>query len=88
MKNDTEDRIIASTKRLRIRELRLSDLDALYELYTSCEEEPDVEPLSADRDEEYVKLHAYIDYMYGFYGVGLWAVCEKQTGRLIGRCGV
>ena len=34
------------------------------------------------------KLKSYIHYIYGFYGFGLWAVCLKESGRLIGRCGL
>ena len=41
-----------------------------------------------DYDVEKAKLESYIFYMYGFYGFGLFAVCLKDSGRLIGRCGV
>ena len=78
---------IIETERLIIRNFDPEDLDALYQLY----EESDtryIEPLSEDRDEELAKLKSYIHYVYGFYGFGLWAVCLKENGRLIGRCGL
>ena len=79
--------IIADTGRLCIRQLRVQDLDALYDIYNSWESLPGIYPLSSDKDEEYVKLRSYIQCMYGFYGVGLWAVCLRENGRMIGHCG-
>ena len=78
---------IIETERLVIRNFDPEDLDALYRLY----EESDIryiEPLSEDREEELEKLKSYIHFIYGFYGFGLWAVCLKEGGRLIGRCGL
>lgn len=79
--------VIIETPRLILREFVPEDLAGLYSLY----EESDtrfLEPLSKDRDEELEKLKSYIHYVYGFYGFGLWAVCLKKSGRLIGRCGL
>lgn len=78
---------IIETDRLILREFIPEDLDDIYRLYG----ESDVsflQPLSEDRQEEREKLKSYIRYSYGFYGVGLWAVCLKESGRLIGRCGL
>ncbi len=38
--------------------------------------------------EEREKLQAYIDFVYAFYGFGMWAVCDRTTDRIIGRCGL
>ena len=79
--------IILETPRLILREFVPEDLAGLYRLY----EESDtryIAPLSEDPDEELVILKNYIHYIYGFYGFGLWAVCLKETGELIGRCGL
>ena len=79
--------IIMETPRLILREFVPEELAGLYRLY----EESDtryIEPLSKDKDEELEKLKSYIHYIYGFYGFGLWAVCLKEDGRLIGRCGL
>lgn len=79
--------IIIETQRLIIREFEPGDLDGLYRIY----EESDtrfLQPLSENREEELEKLKSYIQYVYGFYGFGLWAVCLKESGCLIGRCGL
>lgn len=79
--------IILETPRLILREFVPEDLAGLYRLY----EESDttyIDPLCEDPDEEMVVLKNYIHYIYGFYGFGLWAVCLKDTGELIGRCGL
>lgn len=78
---------VIETSRLLIREFEAGDINALYDLY----EESDtrfLQPLSEDREEELEKLKSYIHYIYGFYGFGLWAVCLKDSGRIIGRCGI
>ncbi len=80
--------IIAETPRLIIREFTTKDIDCLYDLYNSWGKNlPGINPLSTDKDEEYVKMRSYIQWMYGFYEVGLWAVCDKESGMIIGRCG-
>ena len=80
--------IVAQTPRLIIREFTTRDIDCLYDLYNSWGTNlPGINPLSTDKDEEYVKMKSYIQWMYGFYEVGLWAVCDKVSGKIIGRCG-
>ena len=81
-------KIIAETESLILREFAMGDLDSIYSMYSDTDNTKFIEPLSADRDEERVKLRNYIMYAYGFYGVGFWAVIEKESGRLIGRCGL
>lgn len=81
------ENVMIETPRLILREFVPEDLAGLYSLY----EESDtrfLEPLSENREEELEKLKSYIHYIYGFYGFGLWAVCLKESGRLIGRCGL
>ena len=82
-----DSRVITVTQRLVIRQLEIGDLDGLYEIHSSWGPVKGVEPLSCDRKEEAQKLQSYIHFMYGFYGTGLWAVCLRSSGRLIGRCG-
>lgn len=80
------DTFLIETPRLILREFVPEDLAGLYRLY----EESDtryIEPLAKDSEEELEKLKSYIHYIYGFYGFGLWAVCLKESGELIGRCG-
>lgn len=78
---------IGETDRCLIRELSLSDLPALYELYDKPGMTDYVEPLYDNETElEYQK--AYIENMYGFYEYGMWLVFSKETGKLIGRAGL
>ena len=44
--------------------------------------------LFEDRDEEQRYIRDYIEKVYGFYGFGMWTVCLKETGEVIGRAGL
>lgn len=78
---------IGETDRCLIRELSLSDLPALYELYDKPGMTDYVEPLY-DYETELEYQNAYIENMYGFYEYGMWLVFSKETGKLIGRAGL
>lgn len=78
---------IGETDRCLIRELSLSDLPALYELYAKPSMTDYVEPLY-DYETELEYQKAYIENMYGFYEYGMWLVFSKETGKLIGRAGL
>ena len=78
---------ISETERCLIRELSLSDLPALYELYAKPGMTEYVEPLY-DYETELEYQKAYIENMYGFYEYGMWLVFSKETGKLIGRAGL
>ena len=78
---------IGETDRCLIRELSLSDLPALYELYDKPGMTDYVEPLY-DYETELEYQKAYIENMYGFYEYGMWLVFSKKTGKLIGRAGL
>ena len=78
---------ILETERLVVRELNLSDMDALFELY-SYEGMTDYMEGLYSYEEEYNYQKAYIENMYRFFGYGMWLVFEKETGKLVGRAGV
>lgn len=78
---------IGETDRCQIRELSLSDLPALYELYDKPGMTDFVEPLY-DYETELEYQKAYIENMYDFYEYGMWLVFSKETGKLIGRAGL
>lgn len=78
---------IGETDRCLIRELSLSDLPALYELYDKRGMTDFVEPLY-DYETELEYQKAYIENMYGFYEYGMWLVFSRETGKLIGRAGL
>lgn len=78
---------IGETDRCLIRELSLSDLPELYELYDKPGMTDFVEPLY-DYETELEYQKAYIENMYGFYEYGMWLVFSRETGKLIGRAGL
>lgn len=78
---------IAVTERLVIREMVAEDLEDLYLLYEDPEARKFLEPPSADREKEAAILASYIEKVYPFYGCGMWAVCDREDGRMIGRVG-
>lgn len=74
------------TERLILREYTLSDFKALYEIFSDPETMQHYpEPFDVDR------VYGWISWNttnYKKYGFGLWAVCLKETGELIGDCGI
>lgn len=78
---------ILTTERLIVRELELSDLDALFEMYSYEGMTEYMEGLYP-YEEEYAYQKAYIESMYRFFGYGMWLVFEKETGKLVGRAGI
>ena len=78
---------ILTTGRCVVKEFSMEYLDALFELYAGEGMTDYVEPLYPyEKEREYQE--SYIRYMYGFYGYGMWIVCDRESGKLIGRAGV
>lgn len=78
---------IATTERIVLRELTLSDMKDLYEIY----QQPEIKKYMydiGDYQTELGKLEAYIKNVYHFYQFGYWGVFDTKTNRLIGRCGI
>lgn len=74
------------TDRLILREYTMDDFDAIYEIL-SDEETMQHYPHPFDEN----KVRYWISWNienYKIYGFGLWAVVLKETGRLIGDCGI
>lgn len=74
------------TKRLFLREMRERDFDALYEIWA----DPDTmrhypAPLDAAGVRAWIAKNRD---RYRVFGFGGWAVCLKETGELIGACGL
>jgi RimJ/RimL family protein N-acetyltransferase len=83
-----EGTTVIETERLVLRRLSMDDVDALAETYR----DPDVRryfpegPLDGEETREEVAW--VIEVYYGRFGFGLWATILKDTGALIGRCGL
>lgn len=79
---------IAETERLKIREITLSDVPRLYELYGGEGITKYMEPLFDDMEQELAYTKNYIENVYKFYGYGMWVIELKESGEVIGRVGL
>ena len=79
---------VLETERLVLRRLTMGDVDALADMYG----DPDVRRYFPEgtltRDETSDEVAWIIDVYYGRFGFGLWGTVLKETGALIGRCGL
>jgi len=77
---------ILETERLFLREMTMGDFDALYAVLS----DPEIMqhyPYSFDEE----RVRSWIERNMKRYtddGFGLWAVCLKDTGEMIGDCGL
>lgn len=66
--------------------------NVLLERFDAAAEIPSGQSLlydvSLDEDEELEKYLAYIHTVYPVFGFGLWSVVRKETGDVIGWCGL
>lgn len=79
---------ILETNRLFLRHLQPDDLDSLYSLY--CD--PDVIKYVPDAPRTYAETREELEWFENGHPkhpeFGLWATIYKDTGKLIGRCGL
>ena len=79
---------ICETERCFIRETTVEDVESFYTIYKDKSVTEYMEDLFKDPEEERQYIRDYIDKVYGFYGFGMWTVCLKSTGEVIGRAGL
>lgn len=79
---------ILDTKRCIIRETKVEDVDAFYDIYSEPMITKYMENLFEDREAEIQYTKDYIEKVYGFYGFGMWTVVLKETNEVIGRAGL
>ncbi len=82
----TQTKII-ETRRLVLRNLTRQDLDAYVALYLEADVHRSLFDAPGSQAETVNEFEAVLD-SYGRYGLGLWAAILKNTGLLIGRCGL
>lgn len=79
---------ICETDRCVIRETTEEDVEFFYRIY----EEPSIteymENLFDDPEDERQYARDYKKNVYSFYGFGMWTICLKETGEVIGRAGL
>lgn len=78
--------MILETDRLLLREHAPDDFDALHEIFSDAETMKHYpHPFSAEETLGWIERN---QRRYAEHGFGLWAMELKETGRLIGDCGV
>ncbi|MDO4732771.1 MAG: GNAT family N-acetyltransferase [Bacillota bacterium] len=78
--------MLIETERLLLRELKENDFDGLYKVLA----DPDIMrhyPYTFDKTRVKNWIQRNIE-RYRIFGFGLWAVCLKETGEIIGDCGL
>ncbi|MGB3638644.1 MAG: GNAT family N-acetyltransferase [Rivularia sp. (in: cyanobacteria)] len=85
--NNINEKIIAQTERLIIREFQVFDIEALAQIVAK----PEVMQFSPtgvlSTKQTAVKIQSFLD-SYQKNGYGKWAVIHRESGRLIGYCGI
>ncbi len=79
---------ILETERCIVRETTEEDVDTFYKMYAEPSITAYMENLFEDRNKEIQYVKQYREYMYGFYGFGIWTVLWKETREIIGRIGL
>ncbi len=80
--------VITTTDRLIIREMVMSDLDALLEIYETNEKTVFFQAFYDNKEEAAVYLADYIKNVYDFYGYGIWGIClRRDEEKIIGIIG-
>ena len=79
---------VLETDRLILRPLTVDDLDGLATMYADAEVRRHFPEGTLTRDETREELEWIVDVYYRRYGYGLWATVLRETGTLIGRCGL
>lgn len=74
------------TNRLILREMNMDDFDALYAVLADSENMKHY-PYIFDNKRVHDWITRNIE-RYRTFGFGLWAVCLKETGQMIGDCGL
>lgn len=79
---------ILETPRCLVRESTPEDVPAFYEIYAEKEITRYMEALFPQKEQEMQYIRDYQEKIYAFYGFGIWTVCEKESGSIIGRAGL
>lgn len=78
--------MIIETERLFLREMTENDFDALYKVLADSDIMQHY-PYTFDEARVSKWIQRNIE-RYQIFGFGLWAVCLKETGEMIGDCGL
>ena len=78
--------MIIETERLFLREMKENDFDSLYEVLADADIMQHY-PYTFDENRVRNWIQKNME-IYRIFGFGLWAVCLKETGEMIGDCGL
>ena len=78
--------MIIETERLFLREMKENDFDSLYEVLADADIMQHY-PYTFDESRVRNWIQRNME-RYRIFGFGLWAVCLKETGEMIGDCGL
>jgi len=78
---------LIATERLDIRPLRSADLGSILDLYSDPDAMRWAGGSTTDVDESEQRLQRLIDHQEA-HGFSLWAVTERESGTVIGDCGL
>jgi len=78
--------MVIETDRLILREMTEDDFDALYVVFADSDIMTHY-PYTFDEDRVREWIRKNIE-RYNIFGFGLWAVILKETGEVIGDCGL
>lgn len=88
MTDKTEMKIFAETKRLILREILLTDIDGMFELHSDPEVHRFLGNKTVTSKEETHNLINFVRQQYIDFGVGRWAIIDKNTNNFIGWTGL
>jgi ribosomal-protein-alanine N-acetyltransferase len=78
---------IIETKRVILREVEPGDAEAVFELFNDPEVMKYFENTPHSIEEAHERIQRDINY-YTEHGFGFWAAVLKDTGKVIGQCGL
>ena len=81
-------KIYAETERLILREIELTDIDAMFELDSDPLVRRYIDNKPAESKDEVLESIKYIRSQYETHGIGRWLAVEKSTGDIIGWSGL
>jgi RimJ/RimL family protein N-acetyltransferase len=79
---------ILETERLILRHLEPGDLESLYAIYSDPEVRRYIPEGTLTYEETKEELEWFLNGHPEHPELGLWATVDKETNRLIGRCGL
>ncbi len=79
---------ILETKRCRLRETTVGDVETFWEIYKEPVITAYTEGLKPTIEAEEKYIRDYIDNAYHFYEFGVWTVLSKRNDEILGRAGL